>query len=279
MTAAAMRRERRSLGAEVRYATTGLEVRDSGDGTTFTGYASRTGTPYDVNDWMGTYAETIVPGAFRSALDRGDDVRLLINHDGLPLARSASGTLRLSEDSTGLHVEARLDPTDPDVAALAPKMRRGDVDQMSFGFRALRQKWSTDYNARDVLDVELFDVSVVTYPASPTTTAALRSGGIDPERLCAVLEHWSREARAGRTLSSASVALVRTARASIDAAEMSSEALEQSLEAAEEALTGLLVDAGEVPPPDADDDGAERAMAAEREARRRAAARLRLLTA
>lgn len=54
-------------------------------------------------------------------------------------------------------------------------MSRGDLDQMSIGFRVHKQEWNSDYTERNIREVELFDVSVVTYPASPTTTASLRA--------------------------------------------------------------------------------------------------------
>jgi HK97 family phage prohead protease len=108
-------------------------------------------------------------------------VRLLVNHDGLPLARTTSGTLSLSEDGNGLMVEARLDPTDPDVAALLPKMRRGDLNQMSFGFRVSDEgdEWSKDMSQRTLrnLDINDGDVSVVTYPANPNARVGVRSDG------------------------------------------------------------------------------------------------------
>jgi HK97 family phage prohead protease len=64
----------------------------------------------------GQWREQIAQGAFRDAIGR-DDVVFLVNHDGLPLARSRSGTLELSEDDHGLHIRALLDPTCP-----APKL-------------------------------------------------------------------------------------------------------------------------------------------------------------
>src|ERR1035437_9561901 len=104
-------------------AVTGLEVREGSDALTLTGYASTFEQPYD----MGWYAETVNSGAFKRTLGQSPDVRLLINHAGLPLARTASGTLTLDTDSRGLHVSATLDPSDPDVASLVPKMKRGDL--------------------------------------------------------------------------------------------------------------------------------------------------------
>lgn len=127
---------------------------------------------------LGGYREQIMPGAFKDALS--GDVRLLINHDGLPLARTTSGTLTLMEDGHGLAVEATLDPDDPDVCALLPKMQRGDVNQMSFGFcvNPGGQDWATDENGvniRTLKSVRLFDVSVVTFPAYTGTDVAVRA--------------------------------------------------------------------------------------------------------
>jgi hypothetical protein len=162
---------------ERRMAVAPVEVRDGADGVTLHGYASTFNQPYD----MGWYKETVAPGAFTRSLGRTPDVRLLVNHGGLPLARTTSGTLTLSEDASGLMVEARLDPSDPDVAALLPKMRRGDLNQMSFGFRVLDDgdEWSKDMSQRTLrnLDINDGDVSVVTYPANPNARVGVRSDG------------------------------------------------------------------------------------------------------
>ena len=160
---------------ERRLAVSRLEVRDDSSAPTLTGYASTFNEPYS----MGWYTETIAPSAFARTLGRSPDVRLLINHGGLPLARTTSGTLTLDADSRGLHVEAVLDPSDPDVQALLPKMRRGDLTQMSIGFRTLEDEWSKDMKTRTMrsLDLDDGDVSVVAYPANPNASAQIRSVG------------------------------------------------------------------------------------------------------
>lgn len=173
---------------ERRMSVAGLEVRDDDNGITLTGYASTFNQPYD----MGWYMETVDPGAFSRTLGRSPDVRLLINHAGLPLARSTSGTLTLDTDSHGLRVEASLDPTDPDVASLAPKMRRGDLSQMSFGFRVDGKDgdaWNSDLSERTLrqLDLNDGDVSVVTYPANPGTSAGLRTDAPSLEAVASAL--------------------------------------------------------------------------------------------
>jgi HK97 family phage prohead protease len=160
---------------ERRMAVTGLEVREGADDLTLTGYASTFGQSYD----MGWYQESVDPDAFKRTLGQKPDVRLLINHDGLPLARTTSGTLTLSADKTGLLASASLDRNDPDVQALVPKMQRGDLNQMSFAFRVLEDAWQNDMTERTLrqLDLNGGDVSVVTYPANPNTSVALRAGG------------------------------------------------------------------------------------------------------
>lgn len=128
-----------------------------------------------LSDDLGGFKETIRPGAFASSISR-DDIRLLVNHEGLPLARNKSGNLKLIEDDTGLAIEADLEPTDPDVQRLMPKINRGDVDQMSFGFRTLRDDWRVDAGlvVRELIEVRLFDVSPVTFPAYPQTDVSAR---------------------------------------------------------------------------------------------------------
>lgn len=158
---------------EVRaFAEVSLERRADGEGRRIVGHAAVFDTPAIIG---GMFREQIARGAFRDAIAQ-DDVPLLINHEGLPLARNTSGTLQLSEDRIGLRIETELDASDPDVLRLLPKLARGDVSGMSFAFRAEDQRWQDgDPPLRTLLEVELFDVSIVTTPAYPTTDVALRS--------------------------------------------------------------------------------------------------------
>ena len=121
------------------------------------------------------FKETIAPGAFRKTLSETPDVRLLINHEGLPLARTKNGTLTLTEDDRGLYMDAQIADT-TEGRDLYKLVERGDVDQMSFAFRVIRQKWNEDRSTRTLTEVSLADgdVSVVTYPAYPTTTVEAR---------------------------------------------------------------------------------------------------------
>lgn len=165
---------------ERREVAVGFETRDvDGNTLTLTGYASVFGKPYPIygGPKEGGFNETIDRKAFDKTLAEKPDLHLLVNHEGLPLARTKSGTLDLSTDSTGLKVVARLDRSDPDVQRLEPKMRRGDMDEMSFAFRVKAQEWSEDETERLITEVSLHkgDVSVVNWGANPATSASIRS--------------------------------------------------------------------------------------------------------
>jgi hypothetical protein len=137
------------------------------------GYAAVFNTEADIGGW---YREQIAPGAFTKAIAE-DDVRFLINHAGLPLARTKSGTLKLTEDDHGLHIEAELDLSDPDVQSIESKMKRGDLDEMSFAFTPTIEEWddSGDTALRTIKEAKLYDVAIVTYPAYDDTEIGLRS--------------------------------------------------------------------------------------------------------
>lgn len=124
------------------------------------------------------FRELIAPGAFKRTLSENADVRALFNHDANQvLGRSTSGTLTLAEDDKGLAVT--MFP--PDTASgrdTVTLVERGDVSQMSFGFITKKDAWEykDDGSAiRTLLDVDLFDVSVVTYPAYTATSVSKRA--------------------------------------------------------------------------------------------------------
>lgn len=149
------------------------EIRADDDGTIrVSGHAAVFNQEADI---AGMFRERIEPGAFREAIER-DDVVFLVNHEGLPLARTRSGTLSLSEDEIGLRMETELDAEDPDVRSIVGKMRRGDLDKMSFAFRAEKQEWDDEQDppVRTIKKASLYDVSVVTSPAYEGTDIGLR---------------------------------------------------------------------------------------------------------
>lgn len=157
--------ERRGgIPAEIRADETGIKV---------SGYAAVFG---EITDIGGYFREVLERGAFKEAIGR-DDVVFVINHEGLPLARTRSGTLTLKEDERGLYMETTLDAEDPDVKSIVGKMKRGDLDKMSFAFRAEVQEWddTQDPPLRTIRKASLYDVSIVTTPAYDGTSIGLRS--------------------------------------------------------------------------------------------------------
>jgi HK97 family phage prohead protease len=149
-----------------------VEARQAEDGTMrLRGYAA----VFNDDSVPLPFIERIAPGAFRKTLTETPDVRLLINHEGLPLARTKNGTLTLTEDDRGLYMDATIADTS-EGRDLYTLVERGDVDQMSFAFRVISQKWNEDRTQRTLTEVSLADgdVSVVTYPAYPTTTVEAR---------------------------------------------------------------------------------------------------------
>lgn len=155
-----------------------LILRASGGGTQlqFDGYASVTNAGYEMYDMFGPYTEEVAQGAFKSSLSRDDlDVPFVLQHDSLRrIARTTNGTLHLSEDDNGLHVLADLDPEDQDVQYIAPKLRSGLVDEMSFKFRINDGEWSPDWGTYRIKDVDIHrgDVAIVGYGASPHTAGS-----------------------------------------------------------------------------------------------------------
>lgn len=149
------------------------EIRADADGIKVEGYAAVFGEETNIG---GMFMERIERGAFTDAIGR-DDVVFLVNHEGLPLARTRSGTLKLTEDDHGLKIETTLDADDPDVKSIAGKMKRGDLDKMSFAFYPDVQEWDEtgDLPVRSISKASLYDVSIVTTPAYEGTEIALRS--------------------------------------------------------------------------------------------------------
>ncbi|MGH7243602.1 MAG: HK97 family phage prohead protease [Phycisphaerales bacterium] len=130
----------------------------------------------------GYFVEIVRKGAFGRAIRGEDDVRALYNHDASQvLGRGKAGTLRLFDDPKGLRYE--IDLPDTTVARdLAISVDRGDVNQSSFGFRKIKDAWSEERTAegmiidiRELLEVELFDISPVTFPAYEDTEVGVRS--------------------------------------------------------------------------------------------------------
>lgn len=191
-------------GTETRAYPVRLEVRAaSAEQATIEGYASVTEAPYEMYDFLGSYTEVIRNGAFAKTLAENPQVQLLLNHGGLSMAYTRAGTLRLAEDSTGLHIAADVNTGRSDVRDMVAALADGNVDEMSFAFRvpAGKSQWSPDYDQRDILEVDMHrgDVSVVNFGANPATAAAVRGQDLDAMDETAARELYE---RLGRRLAS-----------------------------------------------------------------------------
>lgn len=166
-----MKKEIRCLSTELRAVTRG---EDEAESMRLEGYAAVFDTETEVG---GFFFEAVAPGAFsRTIVD--DDIRALLNHDpNFVLGRSINNTLAMNEDETGLHVEITLPNTQVGADTYA-SVQRGDISQMSFAFDVIKDEWEKFEDGthhRRLLDVRLWDVSPVTYPAYPQTSIDARS--------------------------------------------------------------------------------------------------------
>ena len=175
-------------------AYTNLELRaldDSENGWTVSGYAAVFDSPSEPLPWT----EYVKRGAFTKTIKDGADVRLLIDHTGVPLARTKSGTLTLREDNKGLLMEASLDPNNPDAVKMRSALMRGDVSQMSFAFETIKDAWNKDRTVRELREVKLHDVSIVTYPAYEETSAEIRNSNTNETSVDTVAQTSLRKAQ------------------------------------------------------------------------------------
>lgn len=173
--------------------TSRFELRRSGAGAnyrTLIGYAA-VFEPH-MSDDLGGFREKIQRGAFKDALKRNGDIRLLFDHDTASvLARTGNGSLELMEDDHGLRVWARVDMRDPDVARVAAKLANGTVDQMSFAFTVEDDDFedSSGLPIRTIRKVrDIYEVSVVSIPAYPATKSAILEDARSKGRLGVVPE-------------------------------------------------------------------------------------------
>lgn len=150
------------------------QLEQTGDKMTFTGYAAVFDSPSEPLP----FTEYIRAGAFKRSLKSRNEIKLFMNHNtDVVLGSTRAGTLKLTEDSKGLLAEAELPPTTAgnDLSIL---MQRGDVNSMSFGFSVPSggDKWSADGSTRELRQVRLHEVSIVTgFPAYEATSASVRS--------------------------------------------------------------------------------------------------------
>lgn len=163
---------------QTRIATSQFKTREDGEDLYIEGYFSVFNSNYEL--WKGA-TESIAQGAFSEAL--GDDIRALVDHETrLVLGRNKAGTLELREDSHGLWGKVRINPNDSDAMNLYERVKRGDVDQCSFGFDILDEETEFRENGEihwTIKKVKLYEVSVCTFPAYTETSVSARKKDYD----------------------------------------------------------------------------------------------------
>ena len=164
-------RQMRSIASE-------FTTREDGEELTIEGYFAVFNSNYDIGPGM---SESVTPGAFSETL--AGDVRALVNHDTtLVLGRTTAHTLELREDSHGLWGKIAINPKDGDAMNLYERVKRGDVNQCSFGFDILDEESAISDNGDvhwTIKKVELYEVSCCTFPAYESTNITARSAERD----------------------------------------------------------------------------------------------------
>lgn len=158
---------------QVRSVPSKFETRSDDNGMYIEGYFAVFNSNYDI---YSDVSESVAPGAFANTL--GGDIKALCDHDTrIVLGRNKAGTLELREDSHGLWGRIAINPNDSEAVNLYERVKRGDVDQCSFGFEIVRE----DTEFRDdgsvhftIREVHLYEVSVVTFPAYSETSVSAR---------------------------------------------------------------------------------------------------------
>lgn len=179
---------------QIRSVASEFQTREDGDKLSIEGYFAVFNSNYDIVPGL---SESIAPGAFTNSLS--NDIRALINHDTtLVLGRTKANTLQLKEDSRGLWGHIDINPNDADAMNLYERVKRGDVDQCSFGFEIRSEDTDIRENGDihwTIKDVDLFEVSCCTFPAYSETSISARSKERD-EIQKRRLDAWKEQAKA-----------------------------------------------------------------------------------
>lgn len=149
-----------------------FQTRDEENGKYISGYFAVFNSEYEI--WENA-TESIAPTAFDDALS--DDIRCLIDHETrLVIGRTKAGTLKMKVDSRGLWGEVKINENDQDAMNLYERVKRGDVDQCSFGFEILKETYEEDGDKIHwrIEKVKLYEVSIVTFPAYEETSVSAR---------------------------------------------------------------------------------------------------------
>lgn len=163
---------------QMRSIASDFKTREDGEALTIEGYFAVFNSNYDIAQGM---SESIAPGAFSDTLS--GDIRALVNHDTtLVLGRTTAHTLELSQDERGLWGKIVINPKDGDAMNLYERVKRGDVNQCSFGFDITDEESTISENGDihwTIKKVVLYEVSCCTFPAYEETNISARSADRD----------------------------------------------------------------------------------------------------
>ena len=201
---------------------------DEGEAPHIVGHASMFNQRYTLFEYDGwRYDELVAPGSFKRTI-KSADVRALFNHDmNYVLGRTKSKTLTLAEDDRGLAYDILAPDTDTIRDLVLAPMKRGDITQSSFGFEVIADKIEHNrdekWTLRTITEVKLWDVSPVTFPASPTTDAKVRSALVDAGFDLDLLTSTLLRRRAGMVLGGNDHEILRSAIEALQSAEAESD--------------------------------------------------------
>lgn len=151
-----------------------MNIRITNDSVEVDGYVNaieRLSKP--LNTRMGKFVERIKKGAFKRAIERNNNIHILLNHDwDKDLGSTKDGNLELTEDNIGLRARAII--TDPETIK---KAKNGDLVGWSFGFtdRDVDTHDEDGLRTRDVKDLDLYEVSLLDRTKTPAYDGTLVS--------------------------------------------------------------------------------------------------------
>lgn len=164
----------RTIKTRQAYLKTDFKTRTEDDKKFIEGYFIKFNEPTEL--WPGVFEE-VAPEAVEGSL-RDNDIRVLFNHDtGMVLGRTGNSTAKVMRDGTGVYASVEINPADTEAQAVHARVDRGDINACSFGFRVIAEDYEElkdgthKYTLRDI---DLMELSVVTFPAYPTTSVQAR---------------------------------------------------------------------------------------------------------
>lgn len=167
-----------------------FETREDGEDLKIEGYFAVFNSNYEICKGL---SESIAPGAFTDTLS--GDIRALIDHETrLVLGRTSAHTLDLKQDEHGLWGSILINRNDQDAMNLYERVKRGDVNQCSFGFDILDEEYTRigDEDHWTIKDVKLYEVSCCTFPAYEETAIQARKRDAENIRMRS-LQAWRAE--------------------------------------------------------------------------------------